>query len=59
VFYLVRCGFDAFALRADQDPAEALDAFHDFSEAYQASVERPVPLFGRRALASPDGMEWS
>ncbi len=57
LFYLARCGFDAFALRADQDPASALTAFDDFSDAYQASVERPLPLFRRRALVSPDGMK--
>lgn len=49
--YLSRCGFDAFALRADQNPAQALSAFDDFSEAYQASVERPEPLFRRRLEA--------
>jgi uncharacterized protein (DUF934 family) len=51
LFYLSRCGFDAFALRADQDPHKALFAFDDFSEAYQASVEQPVPLFRRRLEA--------
>lgn len=49
--YLWRCGFDSFALRADQDPDQALSAFNDFSEAYQNSVERPHPLFRRRAPA--------
>jgi uncharacterized protein (DUF934 family) len=44
-----RCGFDAFDLRADQDPQAALGAFHPFSESYQASVDRPLPLFRRRA----------
>ena len=48
VYYLSRCGFDAFALRADQDAPLALAALDDFSEAYQASVERPEPLFRRR-----------
>jgi uncharacterized protein (DUF934 family) len=48
IFYLSRCGFDAFLLREDQDAEEALAALHDFSEAYQASVERPEPLFRRR-----------
>jgi len=48
LYYLSRCGFDAFALRADQNPGQALSAFGDFSEAYQASVERPEPLFRRR-----------
>lgn len=59
VFFLSRCGFNAFVLREDQDPQEALAAFDDFSEAYQNSVERPLPLFRRRFLDSPDGMEWS
>ncbi|MFN7086218.1 MAG: DUF934 domain-containing protein [Burkholderiales bacterium] len=59
LFYLARCGFDAFALRADQDPQAALAAFDDFSESYQAAVEPALPLFRRRLLASADGMEWS
>ena len=46
-----RCGFDSFLLREDQDAEAALAAFRDFSEAYQASVEQPVPLFRRRAPA--------
>ena len=48
LFYLSRCGFDAFLLRDVQDAEESLCALHDFSEAYQASVERPEPLFRRR-----------
>jgi uncharacterized protein (DUF934 family) len=55
LFYLSRCGFDAFALRADQNPGQALSAFDDFSEAYQASVEQPVPLFRRRLRAGALG----
>ena len=53
LYYLSRCGFDAFALRADQDLGQALAALDDFSEAYQASVERPEPLFRRRPDAYP------
>jgi uncharacterized protein (DUF934 family) len=48
LFYLESCGFDAFELRAGEDPHEALASFEDFSEAYQASVARPQPLFRRR-----------
>ena len=51
LYYLSRCGFDAFALRSDQDSGQALAALDDFSEAYQASVERPDPLFRRRQEA--------
>lgn len=47
--FLEACGFDAFRLREGEDPEEALAAFGAFSEAYQASVTRPVPLFRRRA----------
>lgn len=48
LFYMARCGFNAFALREDQDAEAALSAFYDFSDAYQASVDRPLPLFRRR-----------
>lgn len=46
--YLASCGFDAFELRDGEDPLAALAAFADFSEAYQASVAHPSPLFRRR-----------
>lgn len=59
LFFMASCGFDAFLLREDQDPEEALTAFGDFSDAYQTSVTRPLPLFRRRFLVSADGMEWS
>jgi uncharacterized protein (DUF934 family) len=59
LFFLASCGFNAFALREGEDPREALAAFGDFSETYQGSVARPQPLFRRRHLSSPDGMEWS
>ena len=48
LFFLESCGFDAFELREGEDAAEALAAFDDFSESYQASPARPVPLFRRR-----------
>ena len=46
---LKRCGFDAFALREDKDAEDALKAFEEFSEVYQASADQPQPLFRRRA----------
>lgn len=49
LYYMESCGFDAFELREGEDLGEALAAFDSFSEAYQASVTRPVPLFRRRA----------
>ncbi|MFM9885061.1 MAG: DUF934 domain-containing protein [Burkholderiales bacterium] len=50
LFNLARMGFDTFDLRTDQDIDASLAAFRDFSEAYQVSVERPIPLFRRRLV---------
>ena len=49
LFSYLRVGFDAFALREDKDPLDALKAFEEFSEVYQASTDQPLPLFRRRA----------
>jgi len=49
LFAMRRCGFDAFAIRADKDPHDALKGLADFSDSYQATVEQPLPLFRRRA----------
>jgi uncharacterized protein (DUF934 family) len=48
LFYLVRCGFDAFKLAPHHDTAAALAAFADFSVRYQGSVDDPAPLFRKR-----------
>ena len=48
LFFLESCGFDAFQLRDGEDPHAALAAFADFSDSYQASPKRPLPLFRRR-----------
>jgi len=52
VFYLLRCGFDAMAPRADQNPARLLASFHDFRDVYQVSADEAIPLFRRRSLAA-------
>jgi uncharacterized protein (DUF934 family) len=49
LFSYLRVGFDAFALREDKDPLDALKAFEEFEEVYQASTDQPLPLFRRRA----------
>lgn len=46
--YMARCGFDAFAVRADKDIHDALKAFGEFSVQYQSAVDTPLPLFRRR-----------
>ena len=48
LYYMQRCGFNAFQLRQDQDPDECLRAFEDFHAGYQASIDQPQPLFRRR-----------
>lgn len=49
MFYMQRCGFDAFAVRADKDIHAAVASLSDFSEVYQAGVDQPLPLFQRRS----------
>ncbi len=45
--YLSRAGFDAWATK--QEPEQALAGLDDFSDAYQAAANQPLPLFRRRA----------
>jgi len=45
---MAECGFDAFQLREGEDVQDALAAFDDFSDAYQATAAQPLPLFRRR-----------
>ncbi|MBM3344406.1 MAG: DUF934 domain-containing protein [Betaproteobacteria bacterium] len=53
LFYMTRCGFDAFALRDDQDPQVALSAFGDFTAPYQAAVDDGARLGSARAPSKP------
>ena len=48
LFFMKRCGFDAYAVRADRDPFDALEGLKDFSETYQGAADDPRPLFRRR-----------
>ena len=45
--FMKRCGFDAFAVRADKNIDDAIKGFTEFTVAYQASVDEPLPLFRR------------
>jgi uncharacterized protein (DUF934 family) len=49
--FMKQCGFDSFVLRWDQDAQAALSALDTFSEGYQTSALRPLPLFRRRLAA--------
>ncbi|MES2563365.1 MAG: DUF934 domain-containing protein [Pseudomonadota bacterium] len=53
LYYLARCGFNAFSLREGEDVEFALTAFNDFTQPYQAAVDQPTPLFRRREIAAP------
>jgi uncharacterized protein (DUF934 family) len=48
LFYQQRCGFNAFALRADKSIEDALQGLGTFSVCYQGGLDRP-PLFRLRA----------
>lgn len=47
MYYMQRCGFDAFEPRPDKDIHEALRGLSDFSINYQASADEARPLFRR------------
>jgi uncharacterized protein (DUF934 family) len=47
LFYMRRCGFDAYAIRADRSATDALASFRDFSEPYQGAVDIPQPVWRR------------
>jgi len=47
LFYLARCGFNAFEVREDRSIEEALQGLKDFSVTYQGDVNEPRPLYRR------------
>ncbi len=51
LFYMLRCGFDAFELAAGKDTEAALRCFEDFSVSYQGATDEPRPLYRRAARA--------
>ena len=57
LFYLRRCGFDAFKLAPHRDPQAALASLEPFTVRYQGAVDDPVPLFRKRLAAGqrPEG----
>jgi uncharacterized protein (DUF934 family) len=50
--YMRRCGFDAFAVRADKSIDDALKSFNRYSVQYQGAIDQPLPLFRRRHAGS-------
>ena len=51
LFYLMRCGFDSFALRDDQDTQDCITALSAFDYSYQDAVDNLNPLFRRYHLS--------
>jgi uncharacterized protein (DUF934 family) len=49
LYYMERCGFTAFELKAGKDIEGALKAFEEFSVTYQGAADDPRPMFRRRA----------
>jgi uncharacterized protein (DUF934 family) len=47
LFYMTRCGFNAFEVREDRSIEEALEGLKDFSVTYQGDVNEPRPLYRR------------
>lgn len=47
LYFMKRCGFDAFSIRADRSAEEALASLRDFSEPYQGAVDNPLPVWRR------------
>lgn len=47
LFYMHRCGFDAYELVEGKDVEAALRCLRDFSVTYQAATDDPRPLYRR------------
>ena len=50
LFYMWRCGFNAFDIRADRDAAEALKGLNDFTVTYQGDARDPRPIYRRSSV---------
>lgn len=48
MFYMQRCGVNAFELKDESKLDDALNAFRDFSVGYQGAADDPTPIFRRR-----------
>lgn len=48
IFYMARCGFNAFEVKDGRSLEDALSAFDEFSVTYQPAADEKRPLFLRR-----------
>lgn len=47
LFFLKRCGFDSYQIRADRSAEDALASLQDFSKPYQGAVDETQPVWRR------------
>ncbi|MEJ7598525.1 MAG: DUF934 domain-containing protein [Kofleriaceae bacterium] len=48
LYYMARCGFDAYELASGKSLESALEAFAEFSVKYQAAADEKLPIYRRR-----------
>jgi uncharacterized protein (DUF934 family) len=48
LYYMQRCGFNAFEIKLGRDIHDAVKAFDDFSIKYQVSSDEKKPIYRRR-----------
>lgn len=51
LYFMKRCGFDAYQIRADRSAEDALASLRDFSEPYQGAADDAQPVWRRHARA--------
>lgn len=47
LFFLKRCGFNSYLIRADRSAEDALASLKDFSQPYQGAVDEQLPVWRR------------
>ncbi|HOY71157.1 MAG TPA: DUF934 domain-containing protein [Methylotenera sp.] len=47
LFFLKRCGFTSYVIRADRSAQDAISSLNDFSQPYQGAVDESRPAFKR------------
>lgn len=47
LFFLKRCGYDSYHIRADRSAEEALASLKDFTQPYQGAVDETQPVWRR------------
>lgn len=53
LFFLKRCGYDSYLIRADRSAEDALASLHDFTQPYQGAVDDALPVWRRVNRGAP------